>query len=302
MERKPELSVITVNYNGKEDTRKLIESLRDHLSIPYELIVVDNGSVENEAVDLQNNYPFIKTIRSEQNLGFAGGNNLGIRQASGNYLFFLNNDTCVKDDSISQLLETMKQKPGLGGVSPKILFADKDGGIQFAGYTPLRRITLRNRLIGYREKDAGQYDTFCSTPYLHGAAMLVRREAIEKAGLMPEIYFLYYEELDWSLQIRRCGYELGYYPSAVVYHRESSSTGQDSPLKAYYMARNRLLFARRNLTGIDRILSVMYQSFIVIPKNWIIAVIGGRKDLAKAIIRGGFDFYDSKKLGRKWKA
>jgi len=302
MERRPELSVITVNYNGKEETRKLIESLRNHLSIPYELIVVDNGSIEDEADDLQKRYSFIKAIRSEQNLGFAGGNNLGFRHASGVYLFFLNNDTYVKDDSISYLLDVMKDKPMLGGVSPKILFADRDGGIQFAGYTPLRRITLRNRLIGYREKDAGQYDTFCPTPYLHGAAMLVRREAIEKAGLMPEIYFLYYEELDWSLRLRHAGYELEYNPCAVVYHQESSSTGHDSPLKAYYMTRNRLLFAKRNLTGIDRILSLVYQTVMVVPKNWIISVIRGRKDLAKAIIRGGIDFYISRKLGRRWKA
>lgn len=88
MEKNPELSVITVNYNGKAATMKLIESLRNHLSIPYELIVVDNGSVEDEAAELQTSYPFIKTIRSERNLGFAGGNNLGVRQASGSYRFF----------------------------------------------------------------------------------------------------------------------------------------------------------------------------------------------------------------------
>ncbi|MDD4437867.1 MAG: glycosyltransferase family 2 protein [Tissierellia bacterium] len=301
MARKPELSVITVNYNGKEDTRRLIESLRDHLSIPYELIVVDNGSVENEALDLQNGYPFIKTIRSERNMGFAGGNNLGIRQASGNYLFFLNNDTFVKDNSAAFLLEVMKQKPVLGGISPKILFADEKGGIQFAGYTALSRITLRNSLVGYREQDKGQYDNAVTTPYLHGAAMLIRREAIEKAGLMPETYFLYYEELDWSLQIRRAGYELIYHPSAVVYHRESSSTGQHSPVKAYYMTRNRLLFARRNLSGLSRVSSILYQSVVAIPKSWVIAVVRRRKDLAKAIVKGVIDFYISKEFGEKWK-
>ncbi|MCE5177953.1 MAG: glycosyltransferase family 2 protein [Porphyromonadaceae bacterium] len=291
MEKNPELSVITVNYNGKEATLKLIESLRNHLSIPYELIVVDNGSVEDEAADLQTSYPFIKTIRSARNLGFAGGNNLGVRQASGSYLFFLNNDTFVRDDSISRLIDMMRQNPLLGGLSPKILFADMKGGIQFAGYTPLSRVTLRNRLIGYREPDEGQYDQCRPTPYLHGAAMLIRREAIERAGMMPEMYFLYYEELDWSLQIRRQGYELEYHPSAAIYHSESSSTGQNSPMKAYYLTRNRLLFARRNLSGLNRFLSIGYQLAIAIPKGWMQALFRGQPALARAMVRGGRDFF-----------
>lgn len=291
MSSQPGLSIITVNYNGIKDTEILIGSLRNYLSVSYELIVVDNGSVKNEAVVLQKKYPFIKTVRSEKNLGFAGGNNLGIREASGNYLFFINNDTFVRDDSISRLIDIMEQKPLLGGLSPKILFADGGEGIQFAGYTPLSRVTLRNRLIGYREADAGQYDKPRPTPYLHGAAMLVRREAIERAGKMPEVYFLYYEELDWSVQIRRAGYLLEYHPTSTVYHRESSSTGQDSPLKMYYMTRNRLLFARRNLTGRDRLLSIVYQVTIAVPKGVMVSISRKKFTLAKASIKGCIDFF-----------
>jgi len=285
-----ELSVITVNYNGAKDTGAMIESLQEHLSIPHELIVVDNGSKNNEALLLQEKYPFIRAIRLDENLGFAGGNNVGIQQASGNYLFFLNNDAFVQDGSIARLIDAMKHNPLLGGISPKILFADKGGGIQFAGYTPLSRVTLRNRLIGYREKDGGQYETARPTPYLHGAAMLIRREAIEKAGMMPEIYFLYYEELDWSLMIRRQGYTLEYHPAATIYHRESSSTGQDSPLKAYYMARNRLLFASRNLTGLGKCLSICYQLLVAIPKGVVLYLMRGRPDLAKAVVQGCKNF------------
>lgn len=291
MKKQPELSVITVNYNGLRDTERMIESLQKHLTILYELIVVDNGSVKDEASELQLKYPFIKTIRSERNLGFAGGNNLGIRKASGNYLLFLNNDTYVQDDSFSCLIDAMKHNPLLGGISPKIMFADTGGGIQFAGYTPLSRITLRNHLIGYREKDVGQYDHPRSTPYIHGAAMLIRREAIDKAGMMPDVYFLYYEELDWSLQIRREGFELEYNPSATVYHLESSSTGQESPLKTFYMTRNRLLFAQRNLSGTDRILSICYQLLIAVPVKSLQALLTGRIALAMAMIKGCFSFF-----------
>ena len=121
--------------------------------------------------------------------------------------------------------------------------------------------------------------------------MLVRREAIEKAGSMPEIYFLYYEELDWSVQIRRTGYMLEYHPAATIYHRESSSTGQDSPLKVYYMTRNRLLFARRNLTGLARVLSIAYQVGIALPKGVLLSISRGRFALAKASIKGCIDYF-----------
>jgi hypothetical protein len=288
--QQPELSIITVNYNGIADTVELIESLQSHLTIPYEMIVVDNGSLEDEASMLKEQFPYIKGIRSEANRGFAGGNNLGIVHASAELLLFINNDTYVKDDSLVHLIERMKKEPGLGGISPKILFADQQGLIQFAGYTPLSRITLRNSLIGFREPDVGQFENPVSTPYLHGAAMLIRRNAIEKTGGMPEIFFLYYEELDWSLQLRRAGYQLEYNPAAKVYHKESSSVGQDSPLKAFYMTRNRLLFAKRNLSLFDRSLSIAYQIFLVLPKSVFQALITGKSDLAMAMIKGCWAF------------
>ena len=287
----PELSIITVNYNGIADTATLIESVQSHLTIPYELIVVDNGSREDESGMLKKQFPSVKVIRSETNLGFAGGNNLGITHASADLLLFINNDTYVKDDSLVHLLERMRNEPGLGGISPKILFADQEGLIQFAGYTPLSKITLRNNLIGFREPDVGQFDNPVYTPYLHGAAMLVRKEAIDKAGMMPEIYFLYYEELDWSLQLRRAGYQLEYNPAASVFHKESSSVGQNTPLKAFYMTRNRLLFAKRNLSPCSRSLSIAYQLFLVLPRNLFKALISGKSDLARAMMKGCFAFF-----------
>ena len=291
---KTELSIITVNYNGINDTMKLIESLQKYLTAPFELIMVDNGSEKNEASLLQIKYPFITAIRSEQNLGFAGGNNLGIERATSDFLLFINNDTFIHDGALTNLTERMKCKPNLGGISPKIVFADSTGGIQFAGYTPLSNITLRNHLIGFREKDMGQHEQIRQTPYLHGAAMLIRREAIEKAGYMPEIYFLYYEELDWSIRIREKGFDLEYNPSATVYHNESGSTGQFSPLKYYYMTRNRLLFAKRNLKGYKQFLSFVYQSIVACPIGIIRVLSKKQFAQAKAIINGYIGFFKLK--------
>lgn len=150
MEQTPEISIITINYNGLKETCMLVDSLRRHVSVNYELIIVDNGSAINEAELLQLRYPETRCIRSEINRGFSGGNNIGIQAAKGKYLLFLNNDTFVTDDSLHFLCEKLDSKPEIGGVSPKIKFAFSPQHIQFAGYTPLSAITLRNNLIGFR--------------------------------------------------------------------------------------------------------------------------------------------------------
>lgn len=178
-------------------------------------------------------------------------------------------------------------------VCPKIRFAWENHPIQFAGYTPLSRITMRNRSIGFGEEDHGQYDTAHSTPYAHGAAMMVKREAIEKAGLMPECYFLYYEELDWSMMIRRAGYDIWYEPACTIYHKESQATGQNSPLRTYYITRNRLLFVKRNNRNASRILSYIYLIGIVAVKDTLKFAIQRHPDLAKATLKGISHFFKS---------
>ena len=245
------VSIITVNYNGYDDTCALIESipLNDK---SLEVIVVDNASRINEAEKISAKYPLVKTIRSEQNLGFAGGNNLGIKEASGDYLFFINNDTYLKDFS---------------------------------------RITLRNKAIGYNEQDKGQYNEAHPTPYAHGAAMMAKRKAIEKVGVMPECYFLYYEELDWSMMFRRAGFQIWYEPACTVFHKESRSTGVNSPLKAYYITRNRLLFISRNEETSIRFASYIYIIAVVALRDIIKYLLKGQFRQINATIKGIFHFF-----------
>ena len=257
-----------------------------------EVIVVDNASKEDEAGKILSRYPQVKVIRSEKNLGFAGGNNLGIEAAQGRYLFFINNDTVLmgSDDeklqSIEALVNRLESNPAIGVVCPKIRFAWGSFPVQFAGYTPLTSITLRNRSIGFGEEDGGQYDEAHLTPYAHGAAMMVRREAIDRAGMMPECFFLYYEELDWSMMMTRAGYQIWYDPSCTIYHKESQSTGQQSPLKVYYITRNRLLFAKRNIPSPTKYLTYCYLIFIVGLRDVFKYTFSKRIDLAKSVLRG----------------
>ena len=282
-----QISIITINYNGLKDTCELIETLplEDE---SLEVIVVDNASKEDEASIIKKRYSQVKVIRSNQNLGFAGGNNLGIKAAKGKYLFFINNDTLLRHQTsdIRHLIYRLESSPKIGMVCPKIRFAWGDNPIQFAGYTPLSRITMRNHAIGCGEEDNGQYDTAHPTPYAHGAAMMVKREVIEKAGMMPEYYFLYYEELDWSMMIRRAGYDIWYEPACTIFHKESQTTGQNSPLRTYYLTRNRLLFVKRNYSNATRYLSYAYLIAIVAVKDILKYTIQRRPDLAKATFKG----------------
>lgn len=287
-----DISIITINYNGLKDTCELLDTLPVE-DDSIEVIVVDNASKQDEVTQIEQRYPQIKVIRSKENLGFAGGNNLGIQAAQGKYLFFLNNDTLLRPHTsdFRHLITRLESSDKIGAVCPMIRFSWGNNPIQFAGYTPLSKITMRNRSIGFGEADNGQYDTPHSTPYAHGAAMMVKREVIDKAGLMPECYFLYYEELDWSMMIRRAGFDIWYEPSCTIFHKESQTTGQNSPLRTYYITRNRLLFVKRNNPNATRYLSYLYLIGIVALRDIIKYSLQRRPGLAKAAIKGLRDFF-----------
>ena len=291
MRNECKLSIITVNYNGLKDTCALIESFPFNENM--EVIVIDNASEQDEASIIAQRFPYIKTIRSGKNLGFAGGNNIGIKEAKGQFLFLINNDTVFKEFNIEPLIKRLESSPNIGIVCPKIRFTWGAKPIQYTGYTPLSKIAVRNQAIGYGEEDKGQYDAPHPTPYAHGAAMLIKREAIEKVGLMPEDYFLYYEELDWSMMFTRAGYNIWYDPACTIYHKESQSTGQNSPLRTYYITRNRLLLVKRNWQGIYKYLAYCYLTCIVAPRDLFRYAFKGRFDLSKAVCKGLFTFHSS---------
>lgn len=288
MRNECKLSIITVNYNGLEDTCALIDSIPFNNEL--EVIVIDNASKKDEASIIAQRYPQVKTIRSDKNLGFAGGNNLGIKASKGQYILLINNDTLFKKFNVEALIGRLESSPQIGIVCPKIRFAWGNNPIQFAGYTPLSKITVRNKSIGYGEEDHGQYDIAHPTPYAHGAAMLIKREALEKVGLMPECYFLYYEEIDWSMMFIRTGYQIWYEPACTIYHKESKSTGQHSPLRTYYITRNRLLLVKRNWRGIIIYFSYIYIIGLVTSRDILNYTLKGDFSLLKATVMGLKDF------------
>ncbi len=266
----PKVSIISVNYNQAAVTVELLESIKRLTFKDLEVIIVDNASKDDPSAALLASYPSVKFIKSAENLGFAGGNNLGINASSGEYLFFINNDAEIVEGTIEQLLALFERVPGLGVVSPKLCYYTPDEAvdtIQYVGTTEVSTFTGRNRTIGEREEDRGQYVVAKPTAYAHGAAMMIPRSAIDKVGKMPEEFFLYYEELDWCAQFRRAGYQIYIEPNALVYHKESLSVGKLSALKTYYINRNRIYFMRRNKSKLAFFIFSTYLFLLVIPKH-----------------------------------
>jgi GT2 family glycosyltransferase len=285
MESYPLVSIITVNYNQAEVTCDLLESLTKITYPNIEVIVVDNHSTEDDPSIIKKRYPFIKYIPNPVNYGFAAGNNFGIMAAKGDYIMLLNNDIEVPEDFMEPLVELLEQNEKIGAVSPKIRYFYRSDTIQYAGYTPINPITMRNFAIGYMEKDNGQYDDVHETAYAHGAAMLVPMRVIKKIGLMSYIFFLYYEEADWCFRISRAGYKIYYSGKSYVLHKESVSTGKLSALKTYYLNRNRLVFMRRNYEDKEFYFGIFYQVFIAIPKNAFKFLLKGKWSIFKAYVK-----------------
>jgi len=274
---KPLVSIITISYDHPDVTCALLESLRHVTYTNIEVIVVDNASPKDDPAIIPQSFPEIVFIQSKINLGFAGGNNLGIRQAKGKYILLLNNDTEVEPGFLEPLVAKLESNPQIGAISPKIRFFFQPDTIQYSGQAPINPYTMRSYGYGYGAKDTGQFDKDTSTSFVHGAAMMIPAEVIKKVGMMAEIYFLYYEELDWAARIRAAGYELWYVHNSTVMHKESMSTGKLSPFKTYYMNRARILYLRRNVHGFPFLISFLYQTFIAVPKNAFTFLAKGQK-------------------------
>lgn len=300
------VSLITVNFNQTHATCALLDSIRRQDYQNLEIFVVDNGSRENPAAIFEANYPEVNFIRSEENLGFAGGNNLALKFAKGDYLFFVNNDAELTEGCIERLLELFEKVSNLGIVSPLICYFssvegtgsyenDKKGDIvQYAGMTRVNPLTGRNRTIGNREMDTGQFTEPRPTAYAHGAAMMAPRKVLEKVGPMDEGFFLYYEELDWCERIRRAGFSVWVEPRARVYHKESLTVKKLGALKTYYLNRNRVWFMRRNYGGWQVAIFYVFLFLVTIPKNTLLFLVRGETENLKAFLRGIWRNFGSK--------
>lgn len=283
----PLISIVTINYNSTNFTKDFLKSLGHCTYKNIEIFVVDNAS-EEPPIILKDEFPHINLILSNENLGFAGGNNLAIKMAKGKYVFLLNNDTEVAANFLEPIVSLMESNTNIGIASSKLVYSENNNLIQFAGSYGINYYTGRAFAIGYKQKDTEKFSTSYKTQLAHGAAMLINTEVFKKVGLMAELYFLYYEEVDFCERVKREGYEIWYCGASKVFHKESMSIGKESALKVYYLTRNRMLFLRRNTFGKVKLFVTLYFYFIAVPKGIFKYFITFNFKLLIAFVKGAF--------------
>ena len=285
MNQQPLVSIITINYNNLKVTLELLQSIKECIYKNLQVIVVDNGSDEDPKESILRNYPQVKVVRSDVNLGFSAGNNLGSKHAKGEYIFFVNNDTLFAENVVEELLAPFQKYDKLGIVSPKVIYYELPNIIQYAGSTEINPLTGRNKIIGQGQVDNDELYPSGFTYFAHGSAMIIKKDLLYQIGGFPKIYFLYYEEMEYSIRLRRAGYKIFYNNKAVIYHRVSYSTGEDSPLKTYYMTRNRIMFMRRNFNSFQYLIFAFFLIFFTIPKNLTKYILSKRTDLMMSFVK-----------------
>ena len=275
----PKISIITVNYQQPWVTCELLDSIKELDHPNLECIVVDNGQRYDDSILYRHHLPKVKVINSEENLGFAGANNLGIRFSTGDYIMLLNNDTEIENGVIEKLLHVLQDQE-IGAVSPVLRYFDAPEKIQYAGFTPINQLTGRNRLISKLPNES-----LVDSPYFHGAAVMMRKSVVEECGLMPEDYFLYYEELDWSVDVKEAGYQIKVCTEVSVLHKESITTGKNSPLKVYYQNRNRVVFMNKHASVMGRLFFNLFYHGVSVPVNMLKHAIRGEKRHVSALLK-----------------
>jgi GT2 family glycosyltransferase len=245
------VSIIILNWNSYEVTLHCLLSLRKIDYPNFEVVLVDNGSVDGSPERLLASAPEIRLIKNVTNLGFAGGCNVGIRDAlrrGTDYLLLLNNDTIVAPDFLSQLVHVTESDEKIGAASPKVLFFDHPDRLNYGGGEH-RRWRLFPKVFGLRQLDDGRYDKIREVSFLTGCAFLIKAEVVRKIGVLEEIYFHFYEDIEWSLRVLKAGYKDMYVPSSVVWHKEHYVTdkNQGNGFIEFNLARANMIFARKHV-------------------------------------------------------
>ena len=251
------VAIILINWNSFTLTDECITSIEKTEETNYTIVVVDNGSKDGSGKQLIESHPNIILLESEQNRGFAGGNNLGMQWAIAQgytYSFLLNNDTIVGDVFLSPLIQFLYENPLAGAVQPKINFLHNNILIWNAGgkYHP---IFCTFSTVGYNQSDRGQFDEPQQIDWITGCAFFIRNAVLEQTGLLEEGLFMYYEDIDLSIRIKNKGYFLQYLPTSTIYHIAGMSsketvkttTGYLHPRVHYFNTRNRIWIIKKYL-------------------------------------------------------
>lgn len=288
----PTVFVVMLNWNQEADTRECLASLRRCAAPPLRVLLVDNGSRDGSPGRIAADFPEVEILRQPRNLGFAEGNNVGIRRAleqGAAWILLLNNDTLVDPGFLESLVDALKRVPEAGIAGSKI-YCYPDRETLWAAGAAIDWAQGRQFHIGAGEHDRSQYDVEREVDYVSACCLLARREVFEKAGLLDPRYFIYFEETAWSVRAARCGFRILYVPRSRIWHKVSAAMKTESPDSAYYLTRNRLLFLTEHGPE-DRRRSYRYFYTTRPLRLGLTLVARGRFALGGAILHGLWDFH-----------
>ncbi|MBC7227213.1 MAG: glycosyltransferase family 2 protein [Thermoflexales bacterium] len=290
----PQVTVVVLNWNGLGDTLGCLKSL-SHLDYPrYRVLVVDNGSTDGSPSVIRERFPGIEVMETGRNLGYAGGNNIGVKYALQNgadYVFIVNNDTEFHPRILTRLVETAEAHPRAGAVGPKIYYHSSPQRVWFAGGVINWRHGFTYNL-GTDQEDHGQSKEVRPVDFLAGCALLIRRETWERVGPFDARFFMYWEEVDWCVRARRTHYELLLVPEATMWHKTLPHQTH-SPYILYYMTRNRFLFLHKHVPFPQKIGALSRGAW-----GTLVTMAGflekGQRRQARAMVWGLLDFLRGK--------
>lgn len=296
----PKVSINVLSWNQPLDTIECVESCKKIDYDNYEIVILDNNSTDNSMQLFKEHLPDVRIIQNSDNLGYAGGNNVGIRFAleqSADYVLILNNDVVVEPDFLTKLINAMEINPKAGMGAPKVLYYDRRSFINSLG-TSMNWMRLRP-LLGYcNQIDDDHFSEVLKKDILVGCALLIKKDAIKQIGLLDENFYLIHEEADWCYRSLRSGFENIVVPKAAVYHKVSKTIKKFPELVHYYNIRNFLYLTHRNASKINLIkvylglcfLMVKHIFFLCSPKK-------EKRGQGKAFFFGIYDFF-SRKMGK----
>lgn len=293
----PRIGIVLVNLNSYNDTSLCLRSLEAMTYPNAEVIVVDNGSIDGSGEKLRREFHSVTHIKSYENTGFTGGNNIGIEYAMNNgcdHVLLLNNDTFITPSFLEPLVERLQSEPMVAAVSGKIYYypaalMGRENIIWYAG--AFQKWHTGYHHIGVLEEDNGQFNEPMQTEYASGCLMLMNGEVIKNLGPLSSEYFIYWEESDWCMRAKALGYRSWYEPKSVIYHNFTNAPlGKERPFYMYMQFRNSFTFAKRHFHGWLRVRYMLFYPMYISYYFSILLKEGNIKG-AKAMILGIIDHF-----------